>query len=133
MSWTEILGKICSLEESSSTGILGTDPYQIPERILGDDNQNPITEDTEETGKFDVDVPYVQSRIHSDYDSSESIADSDLEDGESTKNAGLTAVCTWANRKLWFFSETHSFRETRSKKKIQKRGASANRIQADHS
>ena len=28
----------------------GTDPCQIPERILGDDYQNPIAEDTEETG-----------------------------------------------------------------------------------
>ena len=27
-------------------------------------------------------MPYVQSRIHSDYDSAESIADSDLEDGD---------------------------------------------------
>ena len=36
---------------------IGTDPYQIPERILGDDYQNPITEDTEETGKFGVDMP----------------------------------------------------------------------------
>ena len=43
---------------------IGTAPYQIPERILGEDYQNPITEDTEETGKIDVDMPYVQSRIH---------------------------------------------------------------------
>ena len=64
---------------------IGTDPYQIPERILGDDYQNPFTEDTEETGKFDVDMPYVQSSIHSDYDSAESFADSDLEDGELRK------------------------------------------------
>ena len=67
---------------------LRTDPYQIPvfdERILGDDYPDPTTEDTEETGKFDVDMPYVQSRIHSDYDSAESIADSDLEDGELRK------------------------------------------------
>ena len=60
---------------------IGTDPYQIPERILGDDYQNLITEDTEETGKVGADMAYVQSRIHSNYDSAESIADSDLEDG----------------------------------------------------
>ena len=36
---------------------IGTHSYQIPERILGDDYQNPITADTEETGKFDVDMP----------------------------------------------------------------------------
>ena len=57
------------------------DPYQIPDRILGDDHQNPITEDSEETGKVGADMPYVQSRTHTDYDSAESIADSDLEDG----------------------------------------------------
>ena len=33
---------------------IGTDPYQIPKRIFGDDCQNPITEDTEEIGNFDV-------------------------------------------------------------------------------
>ena len=64
---------------------IGTDAYQIPERILGDDCQNLITEYTEETGKFGVDMPYVQSRIHTDYDSAESIADSDLEHGELRK------------------------------------------------
>ena len=57
---------------------IGTDPYQIPERILGDDYQNPITVVTDETENFDVDRSYVQSRIHSDYDSAESNADSDL-------------------------------------------------------
>ena len=63
---------------------IATDPV-FDERILGDDNQNLITEDTEETGKFGVDVPYVQARTHSDYDSAESTADSDLEDGELRK------------------------------------------------
>ena len=69
---------------------IGTDPYQLPERILGDDYQNPITEDTEETEKFGVDMPYVQSRIHSDYVSAERIADSDLEDGELRKMLAST-------------------------------------------
>ena len=55
-------------------GNIGTYPHQIPERILGDDCQNPITEDAEETGKFDVDMPHVQSTMHSDYDSVENIA-----------------------------------------------------------
>ena len=63
---------------------IGTDPYQILERILGDDYQNPITEDTGETGNFG-DMPYVQSRIHSDYDAAETIAHSDLEDGDLRK------------------------------------------------
>ena len=59
--------------------------YQKPERILGNDDQNPVTEDTKETGKFRDDVLHVQSRIHSDYDSAESNTDSDLEDGELRK------------------------------------------------
>ena len=44
---------------------IGTGPYQIPERILGDVYQNPTTEDTEEIGNFGDDMPYVQSRMHS--------------------------------------------------------------------
>ena len=64
---------------------IGTGPYQIPERTLGDDCHNPITEDTEDTGNFGVDMPSVQSRIHSDYVSAEIIAHSDLEDGELRK------------------------------------------------
>ena len=71
----------------------------MPERILGDGYQNPITEDTDKTENFDVDMPYVQSRIHSDYDSAESIADSDLEDGELRKMqaAPLYAYGRWEN------------------------------------
>ena len=59
--------------------------HQTAERILGDHNQNPITEDTDETGKVGVEMPCVQSRIHADYDSAESVAGSDLEDGELPK------------------------------------------------
>ena len=43
-----------------------TDPYRIPERILGDDCQHPITEDTEETGNFDVDMPCRDSKFFFD-------------------------------------------------------------------
>ena len=75
----------CELQGIELDRNIGTDPYQIPERILGDDFQNLITECTEETRKCGVDVPHVQSRIHSDYDSAEGIADSDLEDGELRK------------------------------------------------
>ena len=82
----------------SLTGILGTDPYQTPERILGDHCQNPFTEDTNQIGKVGVEMPYVQSRIHSDYDSAESIADSALEDGEIRKMlASLRYVQVWGN------------------------------------
>ena len=65
--------------------------------------------------------PTSQSRIDSDYDSAESIADSDLEEGELRKNVALTTVCTWARRKLWFLSKTHSFRETRSRSNTEER------------
>ena len=58
---------------------LETDPYQITERILGDHYQKSYHR---RYGGNCVDMHYVQSRIHSDYDSAESVADSDLEDGE---------------------------------------------------
>ena len=47
--------------------------------------QNPIIEDMDEFGKVGADTSYVQSQMHFDYDSEESIADSDLEDGELRK------------------------------------------------
>ena len=53
---------------------------------MGDDYQSPITEDMDECGKIGVkSLSYNQSQIHSDYDSAESIADSDLEDGQLRK------------------------------------------------
>ena len=55
---------------------LGTGPYQTQERFM----RNSITEDEDELGKVGVGMSYIQSRMHSDYDSAESIADSDLED-----------------------------------------------------
>ena len=64
---------------------LGTNLRQTPERILGDDYQNPIIEDTEDTGTAGADTSHLQSQMHSNYDSAESIADSDLEDGKRRK------------------------------------------------
>ena len=82
-------------------------------------------------GNFDVDMPYVQSRIHSDFDSAESIADSDLEDGELRK---MLASPLYASG--WGENYGSPQRPIASGKpeaqRIQKRGASANRIQADH-
>ena len=52
---------------------------------MGYNYQNSIIEDMDEFGKVGVEKSYVQSRIHSDDDSAESIADSDLEDGELRK------------------------------------------------
>ena len=60
---------------------LGTDPYQIQERIM----VNSLTEDMDEFGKVGAETSYLQSQMHSDYDSAESIADSDLADGEVRK------------------------------------------------
>ena len=89
---------------------LGTDPHQTPERILRDHYQNPITEDTDEIGKVSVEMPHVQSKIHSDYDSAESIADSDLEDGELRKMLASP-----------LYVKTHRFRETRSRSNTEER------------
>ena len=55
-----------------------TDPFHILE-------QNPTTEDVDEFGKVGAEMFHLQSQMHSDYDSAESIADSDLEDGELRK------------------------------------------------
>ena len=72
-------------------------------------------------------MPYVQSRIHTDYDSAESIADSDLEDGELRKKLASP---------LYVENYGSSHKPTASGKPeaklMQKRGASAQRTQADH-
>ena len=55
------------------------------ERIMGENYQNPIAEDKGELGQVGVEMSYIQSQMHSDYDSAESSADSDLEDGDLRK------------------------------------------------
>ena len=60
---------------------LGPDPYQILERFM----RNSLTEDLDEFGKVGAEMSYLQSQMHSDYDSAESTADSDLEDEELRK------------------------------------------------
>ena len=47
--------------------------------------RNPIAEDMDEFEKVSAEMSYLQSQMHSDNDSEESIADSDLEDGELRK------------------------------------------------
>ena len=47
--------------------------------------RNSITEDVDDFGKVGAETSYFQSQMHSEYDSAESIADSDLEDGEMRK------------------------------------------------
>ena len=68
---------------------LGTDPYQIQARFM----RNSITEDMDEFGKFGAKTSYLQSQTHSDYDSAESIGDSDLADGELRKDLASRCIC----------------------------------------
>ena len=107
---------------------LGTDPNQIPERILGDDYQNPITEDTEETGKIGDDMP----RIHSDYDAAETIAPSDLEDGELRKMLA-SPLCVCVRGENYGSSPKPTASGKPEAKIIPKREASAQRTQAWYS
>ena len=64
---------------------LGTDPYQLQERFMWDNYQNPIAEDVEGFGKVGTEKSHVQSQMHADFDSVESIAVSDLEDVDFQK------------------------------------------------
>ena len=52
---------------------LGTDPYEIQERFMGDIYQNTIAEDVEGFGKVGADISYIQSQELSVNDSAESI------------------------------------------------------------
>ena len=45
-----------------------------------------LIEDVDEFGKVGAETSYLQSQMHSDYESAESIADSNLEDGESRED-----------------------------------------------
>ena len=64
---------------------LGTDPYQTQERFTRSNLFNFIIEDVDEIGKVGAEMSYIQSQMHSDRNSAESIADSDLEDGDYEK------------------------------------------------
>ena len=68
---------------------LATDPYQRQERFM----RNFITEDMDEFGKVGAEKSHLQSQMHSDFDSAESIADSDLEDGELRKMRLHHCIC----------------------------------------
>ena len=52
---------------------LGTDPYQIQERFMRNNYQNPITEDMDEIGKVGAETSYFQSQMHSHHDSAEAL------------------------------------------------------------
>ena len=107
---------------------LGTDPYQIQERFMRNNFQNPITEDVDEFGKVGAKMSYIQSQTHSDYDSAGSIADSDLEDGQLRKM--LASPLYMQSREDCKSSRipTVSGKPTAM---IQERGPSSKRTQAD--
>ena len=71
-----------------------TDPYQIHEKFV----RSSLTGDMKEFRKVGADMSYFQSQMHSEYNSAESIADSDLEDGELRKIAGFTTVFPQSRR-----------------------------------
>ena len=87
-----------------------------------------ITEDMDEFGKVGAEMCYIQSQRHSDYDTADSIADSDLEDGELRKM--LASPLHMQSRE-----DCESSRIPTASGKpaamIQERGASAKRTQAD--
>ena len=56
---------------------------------MRNNHQNPIVEDVDGFGKVGIEMSHFQSQMHSDYDSAESTADSDFEDGELRKMSGL--------------------------------------------
>ena len=58
--------KTSSPEELSFDRNLWTDPYQIQERFM----RHSLIEDMDEFGKVDAETSYLQSQMHSDYDSS---------------------------------------------------------------
>ena len=65
---------------------------------MGEKCPNPIAEDTDEFGKVGAETSYFQSQMHSECDSEESIADSDLEDGELRKMLATPEVFAEARR-----------------------------------
>ena len=138
--WAELGETLGQLGKSSNRKRIELDKnleveHQVlsQERIMGDDSQNPITEDMDESGKIGVkSMSYNQSQIHSDYDSAESIADSDLEDGQLRKMLASPLYIrereenSDSSRKLIASGKLDAT-------EIQMRRASAHWTQADHS
>ena len=106
---------------------LGTDPYQIQERFVRENHPNLIAEDVEEFGKVGAEKSFVQSQMHSEFDSAESIAESDLEDGESRKK--VTSPLYMQDREDCMSSRISTALE-KPAAMIQERGVSAKRTQA---
>ena len=98
---------------------LGADPYQILERILGDYYQNPST-DTEEIGKVGVEMPYVNRRCTPIMIQLEALQRRTLK-MENYEKCWPHRRMYLDERKIWFFSQTHSFRETKSRSNTEER------------
>ena len=100
---------------------------------MGDDNQNPINEDTDEFGIIGVkSQSYHQSQMHSDYNSADSIVASDLEDGQLRKMLASPLKIRGREEN----SEPSRNPEVSGKPEamvIQEREVNAQRTQADHS
>ena len=92
--------------------------------------RNPITEDMDEFGKVGAETSYLQSQMNSHYDSAESIADPDLEDGELRK---MPASPLKRQNREDCTSSRMPTAPGKPAAMIQERGASAKRTQADHS
>ena len=103
---------------------LGTVPPQVHEGFL----RSSLTGDMEEFRKVGADVSYFQSQMHSEYDSAESIADSDLEDGELRK---MLASPLYLQNREDHESSRIPIATAKLCALLQKRGASAKRAQAD--
>ena len=107
---------------------LGTDQDQTLERFMRNNCQNPIAQDMDEFGNVGAETSYLQSQTHSDYDTAESIADSDTEDGEPRKKLASPQF-------LQSREDCKSSRIPTAPVKfaamLQERGASAKRTQAD--
>ena len=116
--------KTSSPEELSLTENRGTDPNQIPERFM----RNSVPEDMNEFGKVGAQMSCLQSQMHSDYDSAESIADSDLEDGKQQRMLA-SALCMQSGEDCE--SSRMPFAPGKLAALLQERGASAKRTQAD--
>ena len=86
------------------------------------------TEDMDEFGKVGAEMSYIQSQTYSDYDSAESIADSDLEDGELRK---MLASPLYLQSREDCKSSRIPTASGKPAAMIQERGASAKRTQAD--
>ena len=91
---------------------------------MRENHQNPIAEDVEEFGKVGAEKSDIQSQMHSDYGSAESIAESDLEDGELRKMA--TSPLFLQDRE-----DCMSSRISTAPEKFAAIGVSAKRTQAD--